>query len=311
MDKKQQVIFIASASRSGSTLLDRLLGTLPGTISLGEVHQIWRRGFLENHSCGCGEPFLACAFWTKVRSSCLYQGESSVRRILELQRRVVRNRLVPAMIHPGFANPSLQRDSAIYGKTLLELYSAVAAVSGNPIVVDSSKRAAHGMLLARRDDISLTVIHLVRDSRAVAFSSARVKRKLDAQNPEALMARLTAWQSSTGWNRQNMLAALLRAKVKRSILLKYEDLMRDPQAAVRQICAVSGLGHPDLSHIQRTEAVLPTAHSVSGNPMRMLQGRVSLHADEEWRTAMPAYEQRLVTLRTGPLLLRYGYPLSV
>ena len=48
-------------------------------------------------------------------------------------------------------------------------------------------------------------------------------------------------------------------------------------------------------------------HSVAGNPMRFRTGPTRLRADEEWRTAMPAADRRLVTAMSWPLLRRFGY----
>ena len=61
------VLFIVGASRSGSTLLERLLNELPGVMSVGELQRVWRRGFVENQLCSCGQPFHDCPFWGEVR----------------------------------------------------------------------------------------------------------------------------------------------------------------------------------------------------------------------------------------------------
>ena len=51
------ILFIVGSSRSGSTLLERLLNELPGVLSVGELKRMWRRGFVENRLCSCGQPF--------------------------------------------------------------------------------------------------------------------------------------------------------------------------------------------------------------------------------------------------------------
>ena len=47
-----KVAFVSSWSRSGSTLLDLLLGRLPGFWSAGEIRYLWDRGLLEDQLCG-------------------------------------------------------------------------------------------------------------------------------------------------------------------------------------------------------------------------------------------------------------------
>ncbi len=73
---KVKVLYILGAWRSGTTLLDRLLGQVKGFFSTGEIKVIWDRVFghvwgLGEYSgedvlCGCGIPFKSCPFWTGV-----------------------------------------------------------------------------------------------------------------------------------------------------------------------------------------------------------------------------------------------------
>ena len=64
--KKDSVVFIARPGRSGSTLLDMLLGQIEGFCSTGELRFIWKRGFRQNLLCGSGKPFRECEFWAEV-----------------------------------------------------------------------------------------------------------------------------------------------------------------------------------------------------------------------------------------------------
>ena len=64
--KETKVLYLAGAGRSGSTLLGRLFAEPPQAVHVGELVYLWRRGFAENHLCGCGVPFLECPFWSEV-----------------------------------------------------------------------------------------------------------------------------------------------------------------------------------------------------------------------------------------------------
>jgi hypothetical protein len=61
-----RVLCIGATGQSGSTLLSRLLGALPGFEAVGEVGRIWDKGLIENVTCGCGRPFRDCSFWSRV-----------------------------------------------------------------------------------------------------------------------------------------------------------------------------------------------------------------------------------------------------
>ncbi|MDT0202634.1 sulfotransferase [Nocardioides sp. AE5] len=304
---KLRVIFIAGASRSGSTILDRMFGSMPGFNSLGEVHNIWQRGYLENQNCGCGAPFRDCTEWSNAHGARYQEIEQQIGDILALQARVVRNRNIPRMLRKNGSRWDRDRDR--YLSLLKELYASVQADSGRSFIVDSSKRAAHGFLLASDPDIDLSVVQLVRDSRAMAHSAMRIKPKSDSGDSAALMARLTPRQSASGWMRQNALCDLLRASNTRATLLRYEDLIHDPASELQ------ALGHKldlpiDLSWLAGSQADLSIAHTVSGNPIRMHSGPVELKLDEAWRAEMSRKDRRTVTSLTAPGLLRYRYRLS-
>jgi len=64
MQARARIVFIGGYARTGSTLLDRLLGEIDGFASFGELRHVWRRCFIDNQLCGCGRPFRECPFWT-------------------------------------------------------------------------------------------------------------------------------------------------------------------------------------------------------------------------------------------------------
>ena len=61
-----RVLFLGGLGRSGTTLLERVLGELPGVCPVGEVVHLWQRDLRDGDRCGCGIPFADCEFWTRV-----------------------------------------------------------------------------------------------------------------------------------------------------------------------------------------------------------------------------------------------------
>ena len=61
-----RVLYLGGLGRSGTTLVERLLGELPNVCALGEVVHLWQRDIVDDERCGCGESFSRCAFWTAV-----------------------------------------------------------------------------------------------------------------------------------------------------------------------------------------------------------------------------------------------------
>ena len=87
-------------------------------------------------------------FWAEVNLRAGFaQGDQS-KEMSVIQRRVVRNRTIPLMRHPGLATSSWRGDLANYRGCMSRLYTAVSHVGGKNLVIDSSKRPAHvGTLL--------------------------------------------------------------------------------------------------------------------------------------------------------------------
>jgi len=64
MKKRINIIYVLSQGRSGSTVLDLILGSYKNNISLGELHNLYW-DIKENNICSCGNKILNCAFWSK------------------------------------------------------------------------------------------------------------------------------------------------------------------------------------------------------------------------------------------------------
>src|SRR5262245_21456879 len=127
--RSMKVLYIVGVGRSGSTLLERMLGAVPGSVNAGELNAIFSRVATEDQRCGCGEPFSACPFWTAVGEHA-YGGWAEVTpRMTQLQPRVVRQRHVP-LLATGRGDATFRRELDEYLDTYRRLYDAVAAVSG-------------------------------------------------------------------------------------------------------------------------------------------------------------------------------------
>ncbi|MDP8971899.1 MAG: sulfotransferase [Actinomycetota bacterium] len=301
------VLFIGGVGRSGSTLLDRMLGQLPEFCSVGETVHLWSR-LIDDDLCGCGASLRDCSFWREV-SRHAFGGWDAVdlKAMLALQNAVDRNRFIPLMLAPTLA-PRHRRDLGLYTAYLSRLYEAIRVVSGAHVVVDSAKHASYAFLLRRVPGIDLRLVHLVRDSRGVAYSwMKRVKKSHQPGVGE--MAQLHPARSSLRWVAYNLLFDLLKTLNVPSLFLTYEALIERPQAELRRVLEL--LGEPSdadaLSFVGSHHVELGATHTASGNPMRFDQGRVVLRADDEWRRRLSPRNRWLVNSLTWPAMVRYGY----
>lgn len=298
-----RLVYIAGTGRSGSTLVAQCLANAGGGTHAGELRYLWQRGVGENHLCECGAPFDRCAYWTEVLRKAYGAGTDPVaQRLAELAPQVDRIRRIPQAA--ARAGTRYRRHLREYGQLVLPLYDAIAAVSGADLVVDSSKDPSYLFALAALDALDLRVLHLVRDSRAVAYSWTRKRRRPEIHWQEQYMKTLPPGRAALIWLEYNSAIELYRRRNASSCRLHYEDFARQPVQAIRSVgrslaCAVDADILPGAT----------TGHSLSGNPMRFSAGPLVIRPDTEWATGLPVRDQRVVAALTLPLLRHYGYPM--
>lgn len=301
------MLYIGGSGRSGSTLLERLLGAVPGVATLGEVVHLPTRGLVEHETCGCGEPLARCPFWGPVGEEA-FGGWDAVDGLewQALQHRVDRNRFVPLLAVP--ARAAFRRDLADHVDRLEALYLAAARVSGATVLVDSSKHASTAFALRHATAVDVRFVHLVRDSRGVAYSWTKEVERPETATGE-LMGTYSPVSAAGWWDAFNVMLTALRATGAPIHRVRYEDVMADPSIALRRVLATTGLelapGWDDF--LTPEGARLGPVHSVAGNPMRFRTGTIPLRRDDAWRDALPAADRRLVTALTSPFLAAYGY----
>lgn len=310
MSKGRSVLFIGGFSRSGSTLLARILGQLPGCFFSGELEFVWEKYFQENQPCSCGLPFKECRFWSSVVERA-YGGFDRVdlEEIAYLKRSVERIRYIPQLASP-WKTQTYGENLAKYADKLGKLYTAIGEVSGCATIVDSSKVPRYAYTLANLPNIDLRVVQLVRDSRAVAYSWGRTKLNYEHEGRKVYMDRQSPLQSSIGWMRDHILTEPLRFLAPGGYsVVRYEDLIRDPRKALPNLLASTSLEKTDVPLLDDGRSVeLGVSHATEANPIRFQHGRVELRPDTEWVNGMSPADKRLVTVITWPLLLKYGYP---
>ncbi|HET6625234.1 MAG TPA: hypothetical protein VFG63_02490 [Nocardioidaceae bacterium] len=302
------VLYILGASRTGSTIIANILGQLEGCFAVGELWNLWRRGLLERRLCGCGVPVPDCPVWREVLHltfSGEVPGEDEARRLDVLARGKLRGRDLGAALRRFGRPPEDDRDD--YRWVLSRLYRAVSEVTGCRVIVDSSKGPIYGLFLAGLPDLQVTMVNVIRDSRAVAFSAQRRVRLHDFGD-ERLMQQVPPWVGARRWLKWQLITdSVVRSRQPDLHCVKYEDFSREPRAVIAELARLVGDSTP-LPFLAEHSARLGPTHSVSGNPSRFKTGAVPIRVDDEWRTAMGARDKAVVTALTLPLLLYHGYP---
>jgi hypothetical protein len=301
-----RILFIGGYGRSGTTLVERVLGQIDGFCAVGEVRHIWVRSFRENQLCGCGVPFHDCGFWREVGKRAFGGlARIDVARAIALQQGIDRTRFAAHTVLPGRGEFRDRLEE--YTSLLARLYDAIREVSGCRVIIDSSKEPSHGFILRRVPGVEPSMLHLVRDSRAVAFSWVRRKERPEVHWAREFMDVHSPLKSAALWTAFNALCRALGTLGVPYRRAHYEDFVADPGALVRGILADLGEAGAPLGFLRGRSVTLAPNHTVSGNPMRFKVGSIELALDGEWREKMSRRDRRLMTGLTLPLLALYGY----
>lgn len=300
-DCELKVVFISGFWRSGTTLLARAIGELPGVFDAGELRLIWQYSFVGNGLCGCGQPFRRCAVWQEIVRHA-FTGKDLIDAQFMLGKEPSA-RYTPLMLLPG-ASRLISRRFASYLEVLDHLYSAVARVSGSRIVVDSSKIPQYGFLLNLVPSIELYVVHVVRDPRGVQHSVLRRKRLKDPLGRHPTVATL-----SRRWDTFNLTQELFSTVSKtRHMRVRYEDFVSRPLETMQQLTNFIEEPNLRLPSFMNGCIALGLNHAISGNEGRFQTGQIPLRLDTRWAAEMSARERRIATRLTAPLRRHYGYP---
>lgn len=301
------VVYIAGMARSGSTLLEAILGGMDDAEPIGESCFFWERAVLEETKCSCGRWARDCPFWGSIIAEARIRAPIPPLEIHRLFRRYGSHAGMLRARERGSGPVDPESGLGRYLATLDTLYGLIRAKSGKGILIDSSKYPAYGALLARLQGYDVRFVHLVRDPRDVANSV----RKGMPYHADGSGARRMKTHSVAGgavrWLLSNAGAAFLsRARGIPSIRIRYEDLVGDPEVALRPLAELVGVA-PEAIPVRGRTAELRERHQISGNPSRFETGRVEIKRLGRGRELLTRGEESLVTALTLPGLWRYGY----
>ena len=307
------VLYLAGLGRSGSTLLERTLARLDDMVAVGEVVHLWDRGVLRDERCGCGQHFHDCDFWTEVGDRA-YGGwdRVDIGQLMAARARTERTRHLTCHV-TGRSTPAFRIRAAAAAELLGRVYPAISATAGRAVVVDSSKNPGYAHLLRLSPDVSLKVLHTVRDAPAVAHSWSRAVVRPDREGTEMVRwgpttPRPSGSHRTSGPSRSARrecrchwcVTRTSRPRRRRSCVVPCPTWRCPHQPRMLRRCRRCAKGFVDLA----------VDHTVSGNPLRFSTGRLQIVEDDAWREGMSPGRRRLVATLTAPLRRRYGYTQS-
>lgn len=301
--KPLTVVYIAGDGRSGSTLLDRLIGAYPGTFSCGELGNLLQSAAAPDEYCACGSLAGECSFWRDV----LEQWHGSVPGFSEREYRLLQLRYerLRSLLRPfngmNTGSPSFRR----YAQYTRALFDTIAERSGASVIIDSSKGPARALALSRVPGLDLHMLHLVRDVRGVAYSLRNPNR---GKPKEGVPVKKRSNLRFAGtWATINYFCEQVRPKIPGpNLFLRYEDYTADLDATLARLAEL--LGTQRIGFEASASHLMKQGHQVAGNDGRMRPVQ-RVATDEVWRRQFGFALQKGLYLLVFPLMLRYRYRL--
>ena len=288
--KMAKVIYIIADSHSGSTLFDMVCGTIPGVFSLGEItHFSWELYKDQNENttstagrCTCLRKFNACAAWSKILVALnkkvgydVY--EDPYRFALGFASPLNKHAFFLGIARRMIASKSLYSAgsrlvSARYPTSAANswvLFDTISEVCGVTHVVDSSKIIVRLNMLHHMRPSDVRVVVVLRDVRGIAGSALG-----RSQDP---IAAARQWY----WLYERAFRMLRNAQID-WLLVKYEDVCKDPARERRRVAEFAGIDGV------RSDCRVDTRehHLVAGNRVRY-KGKLEIK-ETDWRRNVSA-----------------------
>lgn len=302
---RTRLIYVVGAARSGTTILDAVLGGQPGIAATGELCQLLRDDHGEPRRCACSRRLEECSLWGPILRGWGEQLDPETwSDYLRLQGRFERLRSVPITLLHATRRSAALRTYARWTRALLE---EIAERSQAEVVVDSSKHLSRLLALILAQGIEPGIIHAVRDPRAVVWSKVKapVLPRTTFRKPSPFEMAL---RTGLDWNLVNLTAQALTSAYPGvpHARVRYEDLVRVPQKTLARVGSALGV---DLTSAGRRAAQgqpFDFGHIMAGNRTR-LRGAQRLTLDTDWQASSPPWLRSLTWLLCGALARHYGY----
>jgi Sulfotransferase family len=299
-----KILYIAGYGRSGSTLLDIVLGNHPENVGVGEVSFLLNEWANRRRRCSCGVPYEECEFWKD-----LFLDSPPTPELTQLVRKLEALSFIPRLLLGLVTNG----DREIYREYQTRLFDYITNQSKQKLVIDSSKsaRGTAGRVLAlsRLAGQDVYVVHLVRNGLAT-MESLLITGRNWAIEGHMHPAKWLALRASLGWVFANVWASLIGRLLGpgRCIRLRYEDFVSDPATSTREIAQLCGFDAERLVKRINDGDYFPVGHRVGGNRVR-LQGAVKIERKHKQPCGdlLKLNHRLLFALMGGWLHRHYGY----
>lgn len=297
--KTKKIIYIAGYGRSGSTLLERILGTHKKCFGTGELAQLVPKMQEQNPECSCGKKIENCNFWGNITK--LIRKKYNLNKIYSLQ-------LTQESILGVFKRFFLSTDE--YSQYNEGLFGAIFENTTSEIefIIDSSKTARkrffRPFLLNNLPNTEVKLIHLVRDPRGCMHSNLKGSNKKmeKGQDPKIKFA---VPRTILHWPLANLSPHLFQLSSSDNYLrISYENFVSNPKNTLQKTGQFLDINLDRQIEALENKQAIPVSHQIAGNRLRKKK-KIVLRKNKKWKKKLNKLNKFLALLFLWPLIKLY------
>lgn len=284
-----KIVYIAGCGRSGSTLLDLVLGTSPNAFSAGQLENLIyflkesderrpdKRLFRDDQGSGPNDSQV----WGPVKRSL----EEAHARVYDPRCPLHVGQLIRSLIlkRPFYMEPF--DDDLLYGCILQQARKVKS--QDVDVIIDSSKNIKRLVSLKQSAQLDVYVIHLIRDVRGYVHSNS--KRGM------GWLSSLRRWIILNSAYALYLPRAFPEEKVKR---ISYDRFTGDPAGVIREINDWAGLHVDDVDYLNAIAR--EKSYRFSGSSMRF-RGVPAITRDLSWEHGLNPWQKTVIAVFAGLL----------
>jgi hypothetical protein len=295
--QKIKLIYISSSGRSGSTLLDMLLGKHNQCYTLGEF-QMMPIDFKNNtQPCGCSKKVSECELWTKIYNK---NREIINNGIISRFREFDGGKVLrwAELLEIFFSKPINNKQIELYGKDNYQVLDTVYNQLQDKDIryfVDASKDSYRLKWLIQSAYFDVKVLHIIKKPEAFVYSMTKDKKGLKRLHMTLRMTLRWIVENSIIYK-----VAHKYAKKDNYYKVNYEELAGNFDNEINNIFNFLEL---EMSPNLFNDGFMHKNHAISGNFMRFKSPNISL--DEKWKYNMGLIYKNIVNIIAYPFNYLY------
>lgn len=257
MSSSCKIIYIIGAGRSGTTLLDIILGNAPDLFSAGELNRFTKRNGIPHDT----RDEHVSYFWQQVREELAREGYKNPGAYYELTKKYEYHSSFLHLMLPYSKHFKLYAD---YQKSLISYICKYATENfGKKVIIDSSKYPLRGFFLSKIFGGDISYIYIQRNPLAVVESF----QKKDVEQPSKNRFFANAYLLAVN-GLAKMVIKMLRQTNKVSTI-SYDELLYDADLTLQHVASELDIDLTVPKELIRNNLPLKVGYLFDGNRLRL------------------------------------------